>query len=370
MTRQSVKVGLMLWQPLVETAGYFLADPGGKEGFLPRASMLPWAVLALAAWGMWRTRFTPVRALPWGLVVTLMVATALVAMGPLVVLPGGLVLPNAPYIALAKGVGIVQRLWWPGRAAAFAVIVVAIAGAQVVAEVRVRSGRRLANVLAVGVVLALLPQLQDASLAPFPAWDAGVPAAYRCLAGRLPDEQAGEIGAILELPYNWNQAHLHYQPTHGRPILGGMLENNPTFTPPESETLRTTNTFVRGVIDLATFHQGDATAWGEADRDAVRALGYRYVVLQKDALAGGEQADLRAAATRSRTRSIRTEMALGLGEPVYEDARTAIYAPWGDPSPCGANPPAPDTSPRRDGEVTAGELLPDDPTSFTLTRVL
>ena len=93
------------------------------------------------------------------------------------------------------------------------------------------------------------------------------------------------------------------------------------------------------------------------------------MVLQKDALAGGEQADLRAAATRSRTRSIRTEMALGLGEPVYEDARTAIYAPWGDPSPCADTPPTPDTTPRRDGEVTAGELLPDDPTKFTLTRV-
>ena len=57
-------------------------------------------------------------------------------------------------------------------------------------------------------------------------WDAYVPAGFRCLAG-------GAEGAVIELPYSWTQAHLYYQIEHGRPIMGGMLENNETFTPDE-----------------------------------------------------------------------------------------------------------------------------------------
>ena len=72
-------------------------------------------------------------------------------------------------------------------------------------------------------------------LFPFETWNAGIPAGYKCLA-------TGPEGAVLELPYNFTQAHLYYQIEHGRPIFGGMLENNKVFTPRETTELLKNNT--------------------------------------------------------------------------------------------------------------------------------
>ncbi len=370
VTRDAVKVGLMLWQPFVDRAGFYLADPGGREAFLPRAPMLAWAALPLVLAGAWlQTRAAGRRTLPRVVTVLMLLATVGIAVGPVIVLPGGWTLPNPPYIALAKSIGVLQRLWWPGRAHAFVAIVLALAAGEGLAALRRSFGGRVARAVGVLALAGLGAQLAAFQLAPFPSWDASVPAGYRCLAGRLPHEAAGTPGALIELPYSWNQAHLHFQQVHGRPILGGMLENNPTFTPAESVTFREDNTFVRALLDVATLQVGELPDWDDADREAVHALGYRYVVLQKDALVGGPQDGLQSASTRARMRAIRMALTDMVGPPIYDDARIAIHAPWGDPSPCASAPPAPDPTPRSTGEVTSADLLPQDPEGTALQRV-
>jgi hypothetical protein len=60
------------------------------------------------------------------------------------------------------------------------------------------------------------------------------------------------------------------------------------------------------------------------DKAALGALGYRYVVLRRDALP-----EASAKSALQRLESL-------LGPPVYEDARALIYTPWGGDRPCEA----------------------------------
>jgi hypothetical protein len=181
--------------------------------------------------------------------------------------------------------------------------------------------------------------LHRSELAPFPTWDATVPAGYRCLA-------QGDDQALIELPYSWTQGHLYYQTLHGRPVLGGMLENNRVFTPPASVTLRTENTFLHAILGVATL-QTDDFGWTLADRVALHDLGFGFVVFQKDAYQDSNAAGADKAATARRAHLRRTKDDLGqlLGDPLYDDARITIFAPWGDPLPCDGSPPEPDLRP-------------------------
>jgi hypothetical protein len=71
--------------------------------------------------------------------------------------------------------------------------------------------------------------------------------------------------------------------------------------------------------------------WHGAASAEVRELGYRYVVLQKDAFYNPDAID---DSDVQRMDRLRTELARTLGQPVYDDGRIDIYAPWGDPPPC------------------------------------
>ena len=194
------------------------------------------------------------------------------AFGPLIVF-GNLAVDN-PFFRWALEVfPPMQRLWWPGRA--FAVVGVfaplgAIPLLDAVASVRGRAA------VAVGLVGLLGLSLVRNDLLPASSWDATVPAGYKCLA-------TGPKGAVIDLPYAFTQGHLYYQTAHGRPILGGMLEDNPVFTPPELVTLRTDNKFVQVLTEGPPTTGFDPASVPASDRDAVHALGYEYVALQLDA---------------------------------------------------------------------------------------
>jgi hypothetical protein len=170
--------------------------------------------------------------------------------------------------------------------------------------------------------------LRAADLSPFRFWPSGVPVAYTCLA-------EAEEGAILELPYAHTQAHLYYQTRHGRPMFGGMVEDNPVFTPEEQVTYRRENSFVAMLIAEAKSPDRD-TSYVEADREALGALGYKWVLLDKNAYVppGAERAAVNPA-LEGRLPLVRRSFNKVFGAPVYEDSKTVIWAPWGDPSPCG-----------------------------------
>ena len=180
-----------------------------------------------------------------------------------------------------------------------------------------------------GLALGWMAEARTLELFPFNTWNASIPAGYQCLA-------EGPEGAVLELPYNFTQAHLYYQIAHGRPIFGGMLENNKVFTPRETTDLLKHNTLLIAMRDPSSLYESGFQVEPQ-DYLQLEALGFRYVLLQKDAFLPPVSQELHGlAATAIRSRSRNTERAIRhtLGTPVYSDARVSIYPLGGAPPPC------------------------------------
>jgi hypothetical protein len=322
ITQEAQTVGLFLWQPLRHATGFFVMDGLDHERFLSRSSYVPWIVFPLAGLYLWNPG-----KLHRGPLLALLLATGAVALGPFL-LVDQIGLPNPVYIGLLKALVFMRRLWWPARAFAFTAIALGLVVGIGLAALR-RHGPRWQIPAAAGVVFVWGLELSAQGLAPFPAWADTIPAGYRCLA-------TGPAGALIELPYGWNQAHLYYQTHHGRPVFGGMIEDNEVFTPAGTRALHDDNTFVARMIGAARLDR-QIPPLEEAHQAEVYALGFRYVVLQKDAhVVKGKPDALFDDAIRARLRGTRKTLRQMLGPPVFEDARVVIYAPWGEPAPCDA----------------------------------
>ena len=354
VTVEEMTIGLLSWQPLRRFAGFYVVDPDGTERFLEQAVLLPMPVLAaLLAAIRWPDK------LPRSALAASAVAACLVAMGPLV-LVGPTVWPNLTYHGLSRALGVVQRLWWPARAVAFVHLLGIVALASVLP--RLRHHWPLASAffwLVLGT--SSFADLDKSRLLPMQVWEPKVPAGYHCLA-------SGPPGAIIELPYAWTQSHLYYQGAHGRPILGGMLEDNQVFTPEEFTDFKTENTAVAALLDLARMQPPEEPAT-PADLEAIHDLGYAYVVLQLDAFAAEyQESGLLDNGLRARQRRVYRELDKMLGRPVYKDARIAIYSPWGEPSPCQDSPVEPDLEAVGIRQSEVGNVLLRPPEALVLTR--
>ncbi len=353
-------VSLTTWQPLLGRTGAWTQEADGTSWFLPTVYLTSWTAAALALLGVLR----PGR-LGRGPLLAMAIAVIVVVTGPQL-LVGEASVPNVPYIVLVKVFPPLRRLWWPVRAYAWLALLGSLAGTLFLAWLRgsgaapatglralLRPGPRLQVLAAVAVVLGWGQHLRSEGLLPMPTWFPTIPAVYRCLA-------SGPSGALVELPYGFTQAHLFYQTVHGRPILGGMAEGTPILEPAEMRQLRDGNTWLRALID-ASRSDGPAPAWEAADRQAVHDLGYRYLLLQKDAFlrttgpGGRTQGEVTHATRLRRLVHVLPDLA---GAPVYEDARAVLYAPWGDPPPCGADDLVRDRGPRGTPR-TLDDLRPD-----------
>ena len=342
ITEQGELIGIFSWQPSWGSAGLYRVASDGTQHFLPSYPLVSWAALVAVALWCWR----PGR-LDRGGAVAVALPCMLLACGPLL-LWGHEHVINPFWASWMLGVRFLRRLWWPSRAMAIPVIVIALCVVAVLTAVRTQGRGAQA---AVALLLAGLwgHDLRQLGLAPFPTWSAAIPAGYQCLAD-------GGDQALIELPYSWTQAHLYYQVAHGRPILGGMLENNDVFTPAESASLRTDNSYLQALLGVARLG-GEPAAWTPADRQALHDLGYGYVVVQKDAyLQGGGVAQSVITARRTRLRRMQKDLLAMTGPPLYEDARVALYAPWGDALPCDPATLVPDERPG-EGEVLFNTLL-------------
>lgn len=334
VTAEGFSIGVYILQPLRLSAGFFHVDPQGQHLYSPEHAVLgviePLALLAgLFVAGRSERRW----------LIVLLGCSLLLAMGPLFVV-GSAWVPNPVYLGLVKLLDFLRRLWWPGRAWMLGGLAVGASIALALAALG-RAEPRLRTAAIVGLVGLLCAEHSARGLAPFPAWDPAVPAGYRCLA-------EGPPGAILELPYAWSQAHVYYQTAHGRPIFGGMIEDNPVFTPAPSRALREENTFARAILRYAPEDE-DLAPWTAEDRAALGALGYRYVVLQKQAYSSGpDDGPLVRRARDTWLRRGTRQLRAALGPAVWEDEAVAIFAPWGDPSPCGDRyRPVPNQMPTR-----------------------
>ncbi len=301
------------YQPARGMVGFF---DGGQ--FVGTQRALPLA-LAVAALARARKRAGPdPDRVPELLIGAL---ALLLAIGPTLLI-GARAVPEPLYVALSAAIPPLQRLWHPARALAM----LAVLGIGWFARMR-RPAQLL--VLAVGVIAAV----RD-GLLPFPTWDPTLPAGYQCLSARSGE---ADHAALLELPLAGSQRHLGYQSVHHRPISGGMHEAGAAFQPAEAVQWRASDPYARGLYALARGAAPDAAL---GDGAAVHALGYGYVVLQKDALPTGE-----TAGERTLRRRIEGGLEGALGAPIWDDARTTVWAPWGDPLPCSASPPARDETP-------------------------
>jgi len=320
-TSEGTGIGLFLWQPLRGMSGFLAGTDPASLQYLPQGDLTPWvSMIAMAA-----ALFRPGRLRRAPALAMFAMGTVL-AMGPVILLDDAW-LPNPPYVWLVRNVAFLRRLWWPSRAYVYTDLLYGVFLAVALTWAGQVSGRARA---AAATVAALLWgwHLSMSQLLPFPSWDATVPAGYRCLAG-------GDPGALLELPFSWTQAHLYWQTVHQRPIFGGMLENNELFAPEESVKLREDNSFVAGLLALTRSAGEIPLSFSREDEETFGKLGYRYVVLERDAFNPPPNLPgLADNAARARLRRMRQQLTRALGEPVYEDARVNIYAPWGDPAPC------------------------------------
>lgn len=355
ITMEGTRVGLLEWQPLRLAHGMQVQNPNGQEVWLTSGRWTPWVVLPLLLAGLRSRDWRPLAAMA-GL-------TMLLASGP-VLLVGSAALPNAVYIGLAKALPFLRRLWWPGRAYAVLTVLLAVGIAVSLDVLRSRLGAAGARGVGVLLVGGWVAHLWSAELAPMPRWDATIPAGYRCLA-------SGPPGALIELPYAWNQAHLYYQTHHGRPILGGMIENNVVFSPSEAVDLRTGNPFVSALVQLTRLDTESLPEWTEDDKVLPHNLGYRYVVFQRDALAVEDAASsLSGVARRGRKRRVETLLRQQLGLPVYSDARVSIYSPWDAPPPCADHPPDRDQATVGRTDIDSSKRVDDDAEKQRIWRIL
>ncbi|MFZ5478134.1 MAG: hypothetical protein ACOZNI_15310 [Myxococcota bacterium] len=319
VTLEGKDVGVYVFDPRRWVSGFYgLADDDTLK-FIPEDRTISFTQAALAVVGL---RFAP--AALRGPLVAMCLVSGVVALGPSVNL-WAVDVPNLPYLAMVWATRLFQRLWWPSRALAVTQVALAVLAAVALARIT-RPG--LAVLASLGIAGAWAYELRAGDrVAPMAVWPAGIPEGYRCLA------EADE-GAVIELPYAHTQAHLYFQTIHGRPVFGGMVEDNPVFAPAEQRELREKNTFVAVLIDQAS--EGEkARVYDPADRAAVEALGYEWVLLDKRAYMtpGGHLARVNPAA-EGRPRWVRKVMLDLLGAPVWEDDMTAIYAPWGATNPC------------------------------------
>ncbi len=324
ITREGQDIGIFSWQPLRRAMGFLVIDDDANELFLAQHPAFP-AVLWLGLLLWWRRP----GALRRGPTLAVLAMLFVVATGP-ILLVGDLALPNLIYIQMVKAVGFLQRLWWPSRSLVYIVIFGSLALCSALAWLRSQSWRLQLS----GFALLLVgwgANLHNAGLAPFPTWDGRVPAGYRCLA------EGDDGAALIELPFAWTQAHLYFQTVHGRPLLGGMLEDNETFTPPEFTEFRQGDPMVGKLLG------GDPTGfdWSEEDEQHVEELGFRYVVVQKDAWYRPEDPE-----GVGRLELLMETLELRFEEPIYDDARVAIYAPFGDTLPCDLQGFEQDNAPR------------------------
>jgi hypothetical protein len=354
ITAEDQTIGLFLWQPLRRFAGFYVIEAGPQERLLSQAILVPLCSFVALAALIWRPG-----KLPRGALVAMILMAGLLAMGPIFIVHKT-VLPNPVFLVLVKSIGFLKRLWWPARAASYLAILLGLAVVALLAWAKAR-GPRFQLVVASGLTIGWGVELIQSDVLPYPAWNDAIPAGYRCLAH-------GPPGAIMELPYSWTQAHLYYQTAHARPIMGGMLENNPVFTPAEFTELCDENAFVSELFAAAKLNRVDPQ-WPEADAQAIHDLGYRYVVAQKDAFFhDGRAPGMVDNVMRLRMRNLRKTLRKTLGKPVYEDARVAIYSPWGAPPPCGPGDVEPDTVTLGLTEVSADQRVMRTPESQLIHR--
>ncbi len=335
-------VTLEQWQPAVGWLGFLVNGEGEHFRFLPLEPLAAWPLAVLLV--VFVSRRGP---LSRAAVVGAVVAATVIAVGPVWVV-GSSWFWNPVYVEAAQLLPFLRRLHWPARAVAVVGVLSPVVFGVVLARVR----RRPWLQMGVGLVVvgAQLAALNAARLLPFPSWTPRLEAGYLCLA-------QADAGGVVELPWSWSQRHLVAQELHGRPILGGMNERDPSFAPPELLALAASNRLVDALTDPNFYARTAPLEFDASELAELGGLGYRWIVYQLDANHVTDRSTLGASLLSGRQGDAFRRWQVALGEPVYTDARMMIWAPWGHGSPCAGAEPAADLAPLGRTEVPVGFRL-------------
>ncbi len=317
-TVEGDSAGLHVLAPLLGVAGSLIDDNGlrfvGAEPSLGFASAGA-AVLGLAL---------AVRARRWELVagaLCVALVAAIAATGPAIVVGSGFVV-NRPWVWAASHVDLLRRWWWPGRA-----IFGLYLGLAMVIPLLGRL-RGLSWLFAAAVTIELL---RTGDL-PSPTWDAREPAPLRCLAAAPP-------GAVIDLPFLADQHNLWFQTVHHHPLLSGMLVKKPAFGSAGALKLRAENGFLDRLLAYGELKVTQEPSFDLAERDALVAGGFRYVVVDLSRMEGAAAGRGGSTFNKSMWPRVRRLLRPMIGEPQAEDEGAAVYTL--DGSTLGCPPPSP-----------------------------
>lgn len=334
VTREGWEIGVQLWDPWSRTTGFAVLDGGGIV-YVAGPLATPVAFLGVGLAGLLLGRGPARGAAVLALLVGLIVAT-----GPAL---GGTGPVDLAYLALAELVPPVRRLWWPARGLVLVHLGLLAGAALLFARLDgpgpdpgpgPRPGPvpgALSVALAVGLLFGSWAELRSRGPVPLSRTSAEVPPTYHCL-GQAPR------GGLIELPLGEEPARLHYQAVHGLPLFGGMVEDNPVFTPREHQRFRERSAWL---LELDARSRGEGrqglgpdAATLAASFEEVGALGFTYVIQDWELLRELQLESGDAVGGRRRERRARLDLRELLGEPVHDDGRQAIYMPWGGSLSC------------------------------------
>jgi len=231
---------------------------GGQKPGL--ADWMPWAALA----GIVASVIT--RGPRWWLWVGLGLACVVCSLGPGQQI--GSETWRMPYWFLWRGVPGLARMFHPDRWMLVGGIFIAILAVGGAAAMH----RRLVWLIPLGVIL----QLGFRDRIPLEAWTPAVPEHWSALAQVDGDE------AIIVLPLHAAQLAGQYQWIHGRPLWGGMVEDQPWTHPKAWTEYERTSPFLSGLRALSYGRQ-TSLKLSDAERASLLADGFGWVVLDEGA---------------------------------------------------------------------------------------
>lgn len=133
-------------------------------------------------------------------------------------------------------------------------------------------GRAVAWLAPAGVLV----QSWVAGVAPLGTWSPTVPAHWEAVASL----ETAPPGAVVVLPLLRAPNTCAWQHHHGQPLLGGMVENQPWFLPPDYKATLGRSALLHGLWGLTHGSRTPLQVW-QADLDALHATGFRLVVLDR-----------------------------------------------------------------------------------------
>jgi hypothetical protein len=291
--------------PLVE--GYQLWEPLGPRLFQSPA----WAMI-LAGWallGRGRRRWLGAAAV--GLFVAFGLGTTV----------GGQRLWSLPYVLLYNKLPFFDRLWFPYRATSVVFVAVSLGAGFLLMRLAAATGRRwVVPAGGTALIAASLAASWADGFVPLDNEGARLPAAYTWMASKG--------GAILDLPRGTDPTYIVWQPQHRLPLFGGMGENVSVFWPPGHRRL-IENRFVNALNRACRDPERPLPSFTAADRQIVRGLGFRWVVLHRELVDfefDGLRAERGDAVVDAMPFAITRRLDEVLGDPIAQDGAMVVWS--------------------------------------------